>query len=127
MIPCHAVLRRANQRVAAWRAQLLTSTRRPFLLRIPASESIYNTVTFDLGSNNPNFSTPVYMSNVGVSNPHWSSVLAGMLVQSIILYSVNDYYYNPATAQLGRGSGQIWSSSRRSAPSGSVVQQHSRK
>jgi hypothetical protein len=79
--------------------------------------SIYNTVNFNLGSNNPNFPTPIYMSSVGVSNANWSSVLAGMLAQPMILYSVNDYYFNPATFQLGRGSGQIWSSSRLSAQS----------
>ena len=86
--------------------------------------SIYNAVTFNLGSNNPNFPTPVYMSNVGVSNANWSSVLAVMLAQPMVLYSVNDYYFNPSTAKLGRGSGLIWSSSRLTTPSGAGAQQH---
>jgi hypothetical protein len=73
--------------------------------------SIYNLVTFNIGSKNPSFPTPVYMSNLGVSNGNWASVLSGMLKQPLILFSVNDYYFNPATDQLGKGSGQIWSSS----------------
>jgi len=73
--------------------------------------SIYNVVDFNIGSNNPNFPTPLYMSNVGVSNSSWASVLSRMLKQSLTLFSVNDYYFNPSTDQLGRGSGQIWSTS----------------
>jgi len=84
--------------------------------------SIYNVVNFNLGSNNPKFPTPVYMSNVGVSNANWASVLGGMLERPVILFSVNDYYFNPRTDQLGRGSGQIWSSSRLNAPSGKGAQ-----
>jgi hypothetical protein len=89
--------------------------------------SIYNVVNFNLGTNSSNFPTPVYMSNVGVSNPDWSSVLAGMLTQSIVLFSVNDYYFNPTTDRLGRGSGQIWSSSSLSLPKGIGPQQPLRK
>jgi len=89
--------------------------------------SRFNTVNFNLGSNSPHSPTPVYMSNVGVSNANWSSVLAGMLAQPMILYSVNDYYFNPATFQLGRGSGQIWSSSSLTTPSSIGEQRPLRK
>ena len=80
--------------------------------------SIYNVVNFNIGSNNPRFATPLYMSNVGVSNEDWASVLSGMLKQQLILFSVNDYYFNPATDQLGRGSDQMWSSSSLVTPGG---------
>jgi hypothetical protein len=83
--------------------------------------SIHNVVNFNIGSNNPNFPTPVYMSNVGVSNPNWASVLSEMLNRPIILFSINDYYFNPATDQLGRGSGQMWSSSSLNVRSGKAA------
>jgi hypothetical protein len=89
--------------------------------------SIYNAVNSDIGSNNPNFPTPVYMSNIGVSNANWPSVLRGMMARPLILFSVNDYYFNPAPDQLGRGSGQIWSSSSLTTPGGAGVQRRSKR
>jgi len=71
--------------------------------------STANPVQFSFGAF-PGSPTSVYMANVGVSNADWGTVLSGILARQINLFSVGDYYLDPSTYVVSKGTGQIWAS-----------------